>query len=193
MTRGVRAVNRIVAFVVGLVLLVVGIAAVLWWAGVLGDVWQATPTALDPGRVDEVTGASWFGWVATASGVVLGLLALWWLVAHLGTPRVGTITLAGSDASGRLTIDVGALAGHVAEQARRLPGVVGARTTVDLERGRHVLVSTLQVDPEADLPELADEVAALVDRARDVVGIRRLAARTRLAVRRRTHQGPRVH
>jgi len=190
--RGVRATNRVVAFVVGLALLVVGVAAVLWWAGVLGDVWAQTPTALDPGRVSEVTDATWFGWAATVSGVVLGLLALWWLLAHLGTPRVGTLTLAGSDASGRLTIDVGALAGHVADEARRLPGVVGARSTVDLDRGRYVLVSTLQVDPEADLPALADDVAALVARARDVVGIRRLAARTHLAVRRRARGGPRV-
>jgi len=192
MTRGVRSVNRVVACVVGLVLLLVGVAAVLWWTGTLADLWSGTPDALDARRVDEVTGAAWFGAVATACGVVLGLLALWWLVAHLGSPRVGTLTLTGSGASGRLTLDAGSLAGHVAEQARRLPGVVGARTAVDLEHGRHVLVSTLQVDPEADLPALADEVAALVTQARDVAGIRGLAARTRLAVRPRARGGTRV-
>lgn len=192
MRRGVRAVNRVVAFVVGLALLVVGVAAVLWWAGVLGDVWTDAPWGLDPRRVQEVLVLPWFGGVATACGVLLAVLAVWWLVAHLGSPRVGTLTLPGSDASGRLSLDVGALASHVADQARRLPGVSGARSTMDLERGRYVLVSTLQVDPEADLPALADDVAALVTQARDVVGIRRLAARTRLAVRRRTRGGPRV-
>ncbi|UZN03611.1 hypothetical protein [Cellulomonas sp. S1-8] len=192
MTRGVRSVNRVAAFVVGLVLLVVGVAAVLWWTGTLGDVWAAAPDALDPRAADEVTGAGWFGAVATASGVVLAALALWWLAAHLASPRVGTLTLPGSDASGRLTLDGGSLAGHLAEQARRLPGVVGARSVVDLERGRHVLVTTLDVDPEADLPTLATDVADLITRARDVLGIRGLSARTRLAVQRRSRGGPRV-
>ncbi|MBD7919813.1 hypothetical protein H9657_16195 [Cellulomonas sp. Sa3CUA2] len=192
MSRGLRGLNRVVAFVVGLALLVVGVGAVLWWTGTLGDVWAATPAALDPGRVREVTDAGWFGAVATASGAVLALLALWWLAAHLTTPRAGTLTLPGSEPAGRLTLDPGALAGHVAEQARRLPGVVGARTVVDRERGRHVLVSTLQVDPGTDLPTLADQVAALVTEARDVAGIHGLAARTRLAVRRRARSRRRV-
>ncbi|MBO3089700.1 alkaline shock response membrane anchor protein AmaP [Cellulomonas dongxiuzhuiae] len=192
MTRGLRGLNRVVAFVVGLALLVVGVAAVLWWTGTLGDLWDATPETLDPSRAEEVTSTGWFGAVATACGAVLALLALWWLAAHLASPRAGTVTLRGSDPAGRLTLDPGALAGHVAEQARRLPGVVGARTVVDRERGRHVLVSTLQVDPETDLPTLADQVADLVADARDVAGIQGLAARTRLAVRRRARGGPRV-
>ncbi|WP_218780061.1 hypothetical protein, partial [Cellulomonas iranensis] len=57
--------------------------------------------------------------------------------------------------------------------------------------GRHVLVSTLRVDPEADLDALSRDVADLVARTRDVTGLDDLAARTRLAVQRRT-RGPRV-
>ncbi|MBO0898373.1 hypothetical protein J1G42_00130 [Cellulomonas sp. zg-ZUI222] len=192
MTRGVRAVNRAAALLVGLVLLAAGVAAVLWWSGLLGDWWSRTPSALDAGRADEVVDRSWFGGVATVSGVLLGLLALWWLLAHLRTPRVRTLALSGSDGSGRLTLDAAALAGHVAQEARRLPGVVGARAQLDRERGRDVLVSTLQVDPQADLPELGKDVAALVMRARDVGGLRGMSARTHLAVRRRAREGPRV-
>ena len=192
MTRGVRAVNRLVALVVGLALVVVGVAAVMWWTGTLEDVWAAAPGALDPGRIEEVTGTGWFGATATAVGVVLGLLALWWLAAHLRTPREGTLTLSGSDASGRLTLDPGALASHVAQEARRLPGVVGSRSVVDRDGGRHVLVSTVQVNPEADLPVLGQDVTALVTRARDVLGRPTMAARTHLAVQRRARGGPRV-
>ncbi|MCC2314953.1 hypothetical protein [Cellulomonas xiejunii] len=192
MNRGLRGLNRVVAFVVGLPLVVVGVAAVLWWTGTLRDVWPQTPDVLDPRRVQEVVDTGWFGGVAAACGVVLALLALWWLAAHLASPRVGTLRLPGSGADGRLTLDGSALGGHVAEQARRLPGVVGARSVIDREAGRHVLVSTLQVDPDADLPSLADEVATLVTRARDVAEVPGLAARTRLAVRRRAGGSPRV-
>ncbi|MBF0688742.1 MAG: hypothetical protein IR158_13375 [Cellulomonas sp.] len=192
MNRGLRAVNRIVAFVVGLPLVVAGVAAVLWWTGTLSDAWPQTSGALDPRRVQEVVDTGWFGGVATAGGVVLALLALWWLAAHLASPRVGTLRLPGSGADGRLTLDGSALAGHVAEQARRLPGVVGARSVIDREGGRHVLVSTLQVDPEANLPVLSDEVATLVARARDVAELPGMAARTRLAVQRRARGLPRV-
>ena len=192
MTRGVAAVNRVVALLVGLVLLAAGVAAVLWWSGLLGDWWSRTPTALDPTQADQVVDRSWFGGVATVGGVLLGLLALWWLLAHLRTPRVRTVSLDGSDGSGRLTLDASALAGHVAQEARRLPWVVGARAQLDRERGHDVLVSTLQVDPEADLPTLGQDVAALVARARDVGSLRGMTARTHLAVRRRARGGPRV-
>ncbi|UCN14517.1 hypothetical protein LFM56_16910 [Cellulomonas iranensis] len=191
MTRRVRGLDRAVALLLGVVLLVVGVAAVLWWTGTLARLWPGAPTALEPARAADVTGASWFGAAATASGVVLGALVLWWLLAHLGTPRVRELSLAGSDASGRLVLDVAPLAAQVAAQARRVPGVLGARAVVDHEGGRHVLVSTLRVDPEADLDALSRDVADLVARTRDVTGLDDLAARTRLAVQRRT-RGPRV-
>jgi hypothetical protein len=192
MTPGLRRTNRTVALVVALVLLVVGVAMILWWAGRLGDVWSGAPDSLDPSQVSDVTTASWWTAVAAAGGVVLIALGLWWLLAHLRSTRISRTVLPGSDASGHLALELPEVAHHFATLAGRNNGVSSAKATFVSERGRTVLTSTVTVDPEANVGAVSSVISALTLQARDVAGIEPFAARTRLHIARRARQLERV-
>lgn len=190
MTRGVRALDRVLATVLGLVLLAVGVAAVMWWTGTLADLWPGTPTTLQTGT-GGWTSRPWWGAAATAAGALLVVLGLWWLLSHLRSRRSAVVRLAGSDGSGVLTLEPDAVCRHVASLVGRLPAVNGARVRLEADPAPHVLVGRMDVDPDADLAAVGEGTRALLLTAQDVLGLPDLRARVRVAVRRTSH-GPRV-
>lgn len=192
MRPALRRTNRTVALLLGVLLLVVGLALVAWWSGALADLWSGAPATLDPGRAEEVTTAAWWPAVAAVAGVVLVVVGAAWLLAHLRSTRVTRVALPGSDATGRLVLDLPGVASHFADLAGRENGVTAARASFVAERGRTVLSSTITVDAQADLHAVSRAVAALTAQARDVTGVPRFAARTHLRVSRRRHTLDRV-
>ena len=192
MRAGLYRTNRVVALLLGVLLLVLGLATVLWCTGTLARLWPRTPDSIETAQVGDVTTAPWWTAVAAVVGIVLLLLGLWWLLSHLRTTRVGRTALPGSDGSGRLTLELPGVARHFATLAGRQNGVTAARATFVTERGRTVLSSAITVDAEADLDAVSRALADLTAQARDVAGIPRFAARTRLHVSRRHHDLDRV-
>lgn len=192
MTRTVRGVDRTLATLLGLVLLAVGVAGVLWWTGTLAGLWSGTPDAVDAGAWASWRDASWWGAAATATGVVLAALAVWWLAAHLASPRVGTLRLPGSGADGALDLDPAAVCRYVTGALADEPGVRRARLRLEADPAPHVLVGRVDVDPEADVAAVAARTRELVQQARDVLDLPDLRARVRVAVTRRAGGTPRV-
>jgi len=192
MTRTVRRVDRTLAALLGLLLLAAGVAAVLWWTGTLADLWPAAPPALDAGTLATWRTAPWWGASAVAAGLVLGVVAVWWLAAHLASPRVGTLRLAGSGTEGDLDLDATAVCRYVTAALADVPGVRRAHLRLEADPAPHVLVGRVDVDPEADVADVAARTRELVAQARDVLGLPDLHARVRLAVARRTTASSRV-
>lgn len=192
MTRTVRRVDRTLAALLGLLLLAAGVAAVLWWTGTLARLWPAAPTQLDAGALATWRTAPWWGASAIAAGLVLGALAVWWLAAHLASPRVGTLRLAGSGTEGDLDLDATAVCRFVTTTLADVPGVRRARVRLEADPAPHVLVGRVDVDPDADVAEVAVRTRETVAQARDVLGLPDLHARVRLAVGRRATGSPRV-
>lgn len=193
MSRKTLALDRFVAFVLALVLLVGGAALVAWPTGWLDQLLQQDAGTVSTTAVTDALGASWWTGAAAAGAVVLAVLAVWWLLAHVPRQSAGTLTLTGSGRSGQLTIDPSGPAQAAADELATVAGVRSARGTVNRERGRLVVVLDATVEQRADLAEVAAEADRITATLYHVLGRRDARARVRLSVARRDRSYDRVH
>lgn len=159
MTRRTVAVDRILVFVVGALLVAGGVFAVLWSRGDLAD---ARPLqVLSP--VSDVE-SPWWPWASGAAGLVLVLLGLWWLSAHRRTPRVRNVRLAdpGPD-EGALSADAASVGSAAASTLAQHPLVLKAGSRSSIEKGTPTITLSAHIAPRRTLRAAsiaADEVAA---------------------------------
>ena len=134
MRRSILAFDRVLVVLLGLVLIVLGVAAVGWQAGFLGSVWADVPDEIS---VDSttVTEASSFAVVAGVVGAALVVVGLCWLVAHLPRRSVGSLRLPSGEQPGRLVVDPGPAVATAAEVLADDPLVRSARGAVLADRG----------------------------------------------------------
>lgn len=183
MSRKVLGLDRFLTFLLGLVLIVGGAAAIAWWGGWLKQVFPGVGDQLGSGTGDAVR-AGWFAAAAAVAAVVLAVLAVWWLLAHL--PRRGTedLTLAGSDSAGRLRLDADAPARTAADLLAAHPGVRGAKGRTITDRGEVVLELRATCEPTADLHEVAAAANRISAQTRRVLGREDVHGRTVLSIAR---------
>jgi len=159
MSRALIAFDRLMAFVVGLVLVAVGAAAALWWRGTF----PSWPTRLDTGPAVQLTDRPWWPWTVGILGVALILLGLRWLVAHLPSRGISQLTLPGSSPHGRLITQVRPVAAAAAEALEQTPGVRSTSATIIAVRGQLVARLNATIEQQADLSAVAaaaDQVSA---------------------------------
>ncbi len=153
--------RRIVVLDRGVVLLVgVGLVA----AGLVGLDWRYAwfldrPDRLDTTTAADVVSSSWWPWAAAGAGVVLGLLGLWWLLAHLRRPGPASRRLADSDATGLLEADLRSVASACADRFAAQAPVVAMRGSTRSVGPRTVVLLNGQVDAYADPAAVTDAVA----------------------------------
>jgi hypothetical protein len=182
------AVDRLVAFVLALVLLAAGVAGIAWGtrrvSGFAGSI--------DLGAVVDATDQTWWPWATGVVGAVLVLLGLRWLVAHLPRRGTGPLKLTGTGPAGRLLADGNSVADAAAEALHGASGVRSASGRVIRERGRVVARLKATIDADADLTavsEAADQVSAEL---RQVLGRGDLDCRVELRLARRDRPRARV-
>ncbi|WP_139977350.1 hypothetical protein [Nocardioides litoris] len=173
--RRARTTDRVVALVLGLLLVAGGLALVDLQTGVL----LGTPSDLDLGPVRDVVDTGWWPWVFAVASVVLGLLALGSLLGRLRPGRDGSTRLTASDPRGRLVADLDSVASAVAGRLEATAPLARARGAVVRSRRGPVLSVRAHLAPDADLAEVAaaaEEAAADVVRAfpQDAIGFRLL-------------------
>ncbi|CAN5817066.1 hypothetical protein BH20ACT6_BH20ACT6_19070 [soil metagenome] len=191
MSRSVVALDRLVTFVVGLLLVAGGVLVIGWKYDLFG--WL--PSSVNSGPVKDITERGWWAWALGAAAMVLFLLGLRWLVAHLpGRSKVSELGLSGSGAEGRLDVNAsGAVsAACAALQARH--EVRSAKGSVRRDRGQLVIDIHATLEPRCDLTEVAtaiDDTAAALTRSLERPD---LYCRVRLDVGNRDRAKPaRVH
>lgn len=146
-TRRTRSIDRSVTLLVGLALVALALLAWEWRLDLLG--WFQ-PTLRTDGA-DGVLDSSWFPWVEAVAGVLLGLLGLLWLVAHLPRPTRGRSRIEGSDATGRLEVEVAPLARTLADRWSELAPVTGVRGRTAPDASDLVeLIGHVDVEADAD-------------------------------------------
>jgi hypothetical protein len=193
MRRSVLALDRIVAVVLGLILLATGVAAAGWYSGGLRRMWPAFPKKLSTARASDVLNTGWWPWAAAGLGGLAVLLGLWWLIAHLPRRGVGMLVLPGSGKSGRLLVDPSGPAGTAAEVLADTPGIRSAHSKVLRDRGELVVALTGTIDPRADLADVIAATDAVATELQAVLGRDDARARIHLSVARRARTQPRVH
>ncbi|MFB9376664.1 hypothetical protein ACFFKU_04375 [Kineococcus gynurae] len=196
MSRSVIGLDRVLALLLGLVLLAGGAAVAVFGAGAARTLWAQAPDRISLGRgVVEAPSAGWWFGASAAFAVVAVVLGLWWLLAHLPRRGVSTLTLSTpGDASGagRLHLDAAAPVEVAAEVLAETPGVRSARGSVITDRGELVYRLRAVVDPAADLAEVARSVEAVTADLATCVGRDDARSRVELSVARRAANPRRV-
>jgi hypothetical protein len=177
MTRVVIAIDRLAAFVFGVVFLAIGVGALLWnthWI-------PRTPELVTAPGLVTASGTHWWPWAEAGVGLVLVLLAVRWLVAHLPMTRVSQRTLSVGD-GGVVSADLGEVAAAAARALQACPDVHSAKGRAVLDRG--VATIDLTVTPHSPttlgaVVEAVDEVSAQIA---VVLGADAVATRTSVHV-----------
>lgn len=193
MNRKTFGIDRALAVLLAVLLLLGGIWVLLWALDLLPSQWWA-PSQLSLGVPEAYSDDPWWPWVFGLAGLLLTAVGTAWFVSHFRVNRVSTLSLPGADEGGRLLMDASALGHGVAAALQEAsPGITGANgKVVELRRGL-VLDVTATVRRQADLREVAracDDVTAQVLHS---IGRDDLACRIRLKVAGRDRAASRVH
>lgn len=188
MSRALVTFDRVMAFVVGAVLIVVGAAAILWWRGTIA----AWPTRLHAGNALQVTSRQWWPWVMALAGVILILLGLRWMTAHLPRSGVTQVKLPGSARHGRLLAQVRPVTKTAAQVLEATPGIRSTNAAIRRERGELIARLNATIEPQADLRLVADAADRISRDLREVLERDDLHCQVRLRVAARGRSLPRV-
>jgi hypothetical protein len=122
----VRA-NRLILTLLGLILLLAGVAGLLAGLGVFGSTLEQE--AVLSARVDRfVERHGWFWPALAAVAAVVALLALWWLLIQLRTNRLREVDLRPEAQDGNTRMPTNALRDALEEEIESYRGVIRART-----------------------------------------------------------------
>jgi hypothetical protein len=122
--RVVRA-NRVIIGLIGLILLLAGVAGLLAGFGVFGSTLKNE--AVLSGRVDRFTERAWFWPTLAALTAIIALLALWWLIAQLRTDRLRGIDLRPSGRDGQTYLRGDAITDAIEKEVESYRGVSRTR------------------------------------------------------------------
>lgn len=193
MRRSVLGLDRILAVLLGIILLIAGIGAAAWYNGNLRRLWPQFPKKVSTAGASDILNTDWWPWAAGGAGALAVLLGLWWLIAHLPRRGVSMLVLPGSGKTGRLLIDPSGPAATAAEVLADTPGIRTAHSKVHRDRGQLVVALTATMDPRADLTEIINATDAVATDLQTVLGRDDARARVLLSVARRARTQPRVH
>lgn len=107
MNRTVLRLDRVLLALFGLVLVVVGVAALLWTTGTLAEYVDGVPDSLDTSGATTAASQTWWPYATGAVALLLAIVAVWWMLAHLPARSVPEQDLPGSSRAMRLRIDRG--------------------------------------------------------------------------------------
>lgn len=164
MNRTTVGLDRFLGVLVGILLIVVGAAGILWYHGTLHR--HAPAVGVHTHGVllsiRNATGQSWWPWVAGLVGLVVGLLALLWLARHATYRGVHHLRLRGGNKEGQVSASTTSVFDAAAEQLTQTPGVRSASGSMTAQRGALIADLKLTIDPAADLGTVSNGLDAVV-------------------------------
>jgi hypothetical protein len=188
MGRGLIALDRVAACVLGLLLLAGGAAALAWRY----DVFAEAPAEVRLTEAPTIVAEDWWPWALGAAGIVFVLLALTWLLRHIPRRRINRLALDGSSAEGRLSADVDSAVGAAAQVLAADPGVRSCSGHLITDRGEVVAELKATIDPDTDLDQLRRTADRVLTELSGMVGRDELRTRVLLRTARQHTAAPRV-
>jgi hypothetical protein len=156
MTTGVERLNRVVLTLLGLLLSLGAAAGLAVGARAFGPA-SAHRRLLETQVSGYADRMPWFWWAVAAGTVLLGVLALTWLLAQGRSDRIGRVDLAVNDGDGVTVVHADAIAGAVEHEVGSFPGVTAASARLRQDRTRRVDL-VIRLREATDLTELRDRV-----------------------------------
>lgn len=176
MTRVTISIDRVVAFLVGTILIVAGAGALLWHTGLI----PGFPEVFTARPLTDAIGTWWWRWAIAAAGLACVAVALRWLIAHRPAGKATPIELHDSDTPGTVSIDPSAVAAAAADALQQHPAVRSARSKTLTDRGERTIALAVTAAHPGDLDAVVEAVdATCADIARVTRGAP-LATRTTL-------------
>lgn len=152
MSRAPYKLDRLATIVVAVLLIALGLVLIDWRYHLVLHTYSRR---ISLGPVPQWATTSWWPWALAAATVVLGLIGLWWLLAHLRRATANDTKMAQSDPGGTITLDTSSLATAMADalQASGPFAAVKASTT----RVGHTTMVLLTARPgeHADGPSIS--------------------------------------
>jgi hypothetical protein len=142
MKRSTVIVDRVSCAIVGSGLIALGVAAAAWERGALP---RPRGAAVRLPRIATDTESAWWPVILGVVAVVLVFAGLRWLVSHRPGQTLSSTTLPGSDAAGRLSVDVNAVAEAAAVDLARHPQIDAAKGTTRVDRGQRLIELTVKI------------------------------------------------
>lgn len=149
--------NRTWLTILGILVLIAGVAVLLQAAGTLHTVVNTPPASekVATGNLHAFFTQPWLLAVLLVLGIVVGVLALLWILAQI--PRknpADTYRLQSDRTQGRTLCDPSVLAGAVQDQVNTLPGVVSSSALLRGTADEPDLTLQVTVNDRADVREL---------------------------------------
>ena len=149
--------NRALLAVLGLLTLTAGAFVLLAGSGILRAVLPIQPAG--PILATVAAPPPWVPWVGAAVAVVVGLLALRWLIAQtIRRPRTETWQLAPHTSAGTTHIDSDTAVAPLAEEITDYPGVQSATARLTGPRRQPRLYLRVSTDERADISDLRHRI-----------------------------------
>lgn len=175
MSARVNGANRAALALLGLLLLLAGVAGLALSVGIrsVSSYQLSTPRPgqpLIPKQLSSFAAANtWFWWAVAAAALLLALLGLRWLLAQLRTDRISRFDLTANQQDGSTVVHAGALTDAVAADAATIPGVDNASAQLISHPTRR-LVLAVNLTDYADIAQVRDQLESLtVAHARQAV------------------------
>jgi hypothetical protein len=191
-TRAGVALARVSLVVLGLVLVIGGVAVALWSWGLANELVASPPDRIDTQPVTGLTEQAWWPWALAAAGLALIVLAVVWILAAIPRPETSTMELPGSGTDGRLSADVPAFATRAASQAAAELDSSSSSGRLVREKRQLIVDMQVSVSPEHDLARANASAERATSTLRRVLGRDDLPIRFRLVPARRSRPAARV-
>ena len=152
MSRAPYKIDRFATIVVALLLIALGLVLIDWRYHLVLHTYSHQ---ISLGPVPRYAATSWWPWAFAIATVLLGLLGLWWVLAHLRRASAKDTKMPQSDPGGTITLDTSSLASAMGE-ALRADGPFAAVKATATRVGHTTLVQlTARPDERADGPSIS--------------------------------------
>lgn len=155
MTARLLRVDRLITLLTGISFTFLGLFILDWK---YHEVFTNYQVPLATGAVSDMLAATWFPWVFAIAGVLLGLVGLYWLLAHLRREGPSIERLSASNETGRVLADFRSIAGAAADRLGALAPITGVKGTTKVFRSHTVIELHGHVDAAANAVAISQAV-----------------------------------
>lgn len=158
MTRAPFKTDRLATIVLAALLIVGGLVLIDWRYHL---VLHGYPRAISLGSLPSWAASGWWPWVFALITIVLGLIGLWWLLAHARRDTASSVKMPQSSSHGTVMLDTSSLADAIAASLEDTGPFASVKATATQSRGATTVVLTAALDQFADGPSITEAISGL--------------------------------